>query len=181
MTRKAKPFSQIESFSSQPGIYAVFFFGTQFPLKEATEYIKIRPIIYLGKTEISSHDRDSKQHFASGQTGRSTLRRSLGAILREQLNLHPVPRGTSENSERRFRNYKFDPEGEVRLTEWMKANLGLSFYPMERDLEQIKVLEKALIDQVVPVLNLKDNYSNIFYSLVENARNICVQLAKEKY
>jgi len=102
----------------------------------------------------------------------------LGALLREQLNLQPIPRNISENSDRKFRNYKFDPEGEIKLTDWMKANLGLSFYPMESCIELIKVLEKGLINKLAPVLNLQDNYGNIFYSLVENARNICVQLAK---
>lgn len=178
LKKKVRPFLQIENFSFQPGIYAVFFFGTQFPLKEATEYIKIRPIIYLGKTETSSHDRDLKQHFTSGQTGRSTLRRSLGALLREKLNLRPVPRNISENSERRFMNYKFDPDGEIKLTEWMRINLGLSFYPIENDMSRIRFLEKELIQKIVPVLNLRDNYHNIFYSLVENARNTCITLAK---
>lgn len=180
LNRNAKPFSKIEYFAKQPGIYAIFFYGDKFPLEEAVEYLKIRPIIYIGKTESSSYERDFKQHFTSGQTGRSTLRRSFGALLKEQLNLKPIPRNISENSDRRYRNYKFDSEGEIRLTDWMKSNLGLSFYPMERDIEQIKTLEKELINKLVPVLNLKDNYGNIFYSLVEKARNICVQLAKDK-
>jgi hypothetical protein len=179
LRKEAQPFLQIKEFSQEPGLYAIYFYGEQFPIKEAAEYIKIRPIIYLGKTATSSFDRDLKQHFTSGETGRSTLRRSLGALLREQLDLHPIPRGNFENSGRRFRNYKFDSVGENRLTEWMKMNLGLSFYPVGNDLSQIRYLEKKLINKIVPVLNLANNFSNIFYQQVEDARNDCVILAKE--
>ena len=179
LNQEAQPFLQIKNFSQKPGLYAIYFYGEQFPIKEAAEYIKIRPIIYLGKTETSSLNRNLKQHFQSGQTGRSTLRRSLGALLRVQLNLQPIPRGHFDDSEMKFRNYKFDADSENRLTDWMKKNLGLSFYPVQNDLSQIRYLEKKIISKIVPVLNLSDNFSNIFYKQVEDARNTCVKLAKE--
>jgi hypothetical protein len=37
-------------------------------------------------------DRELNQHFSTGRTGSSTLRRSLGALLKRRLALIAVPR-----------------------------------------------------------------------------------------
>jgi hypothetical protein len=81
-------------------------------------------LLYIGKTESSQEERDVGEHLANGKTGQSTPRRSLGALLREQLNLRPQPRSHSEMSEKRFTNYKFDEAGEEALTAWMKKHFG---------------------------------------------------------
>src|SRR5690554_342466 len=88
------PFSKIYSFSDDPGIYAIFFTGKNFPIKDY--FPGEDEILYIGKTESSSRSRDLKTHFASGKTGSSTLRRTLGALLREELLLKPVPRSEKE-------------------------------------------------------------------------------------
>jgi hypothetical protein len=178
LKRNTKPLTQVTNFSDSPGIYAFLFYGREFPLKQAIEYVKVRPIIYVGKTESSSYKRDLEQHLNSGKTGSSTLRRSLGSILREELSLTSVPRSEAERSKRKFSHYKFTPDGEDKLTEWMKENLAFSFYEMNVNPSEISVLEKQVIKLTVPVLNLRNNYGNIFYSLIENARHSCIEEAK---
>jgi len=181
LKRNTKPLAQITSYSKSSGIYAFMFIGKEFPLKQAIEYVKIRPIIYIGKTESGSHKRNSDQHLKSGKTGSSTLRRTLGAILKDELNLIPIPRNGKENSRRKIAHYEFTPAGEERLTEWMKKNLAFSFYEMDENPAGIIFLEKKVIKLTVPVLNLRDNYGNIFFSLIENARHLCTEEAKKGF
>ena len=174
----ARPFSDIQSFSSSPGIYGVFFFGSEFPLASSKQSIGRGTLIYLGKTESSQIERDLRQHFTTGETGRSTLRRSIGALLREQLNLKPEPRSHSERSARKYQNYKFDSLGEERLTGWMKTNLGLSFYEYDETPSEIERLEIELIRLGVPILNIKNNPLNPYLVEIKSARSACVRLAR---
>ncbi|MCW3996670.1 MAG: hypothetical protein NWE98_11060 [Candidatus Bathyarchaeota archaeon] len=175
----AKPFNECVSFSTKPGIYGVFFYGDKFPLVSAEKHIKSGSLIYIGKTESSQIDRDIGQHFASGETGRSTLRRSLGALLRVLLGLKPEPRNPTESSDRKYRNYRFDIEGEKSLTQWMKTNLGLSFYEYDESPREIERLETELIHLSAPILNLKSNSVNPWKSEVSNSRSKCAQLARK--
>jgi len=87
-----EPFKEIESFSEKPGIYGVYFMGSHFPIKEIYNILREPKLLYIGKTEESQLKRDAQTHFYSDKTGNSTLRRSIGALLRENLSLVPVPR-----------------------------------------------------------------------------------------
>ena len=113
------PFNDIHEFSSNPGIYAIGFTGKVFPFPSGKSIVGKDEIIYIGKTEKSQKSRDAQTHFKSGKTGSSTLRRSLGAILRKELNLKPIPRSQTETI---VRDYKFIEESEKQLTEWMIEN-----------------------------------------------------------
>lgn len=84
--------------------------------------------LYVGKKEDSIRKRVSQTHLLENRTGSSTLRRSIGALLREKLDLHPQPR-SHKRSERDITNYKFDPPGEAKLTEWIKANVCVYAVP----------------------------------------------------
>src|SRR5690349_20652009 len=70
------------------GVYAIYLHtpGLLSPFAQAED-----GLIYTG---LSSNltDREFEQHFASGSTGFSTLRRSLGALLKAQLSLRAIPR-----------------------------------------------------------------------------------------
>jgi hypothetical protein len=68
-------------------------------------------------------------HFGSGKTGSSTARRSLGAILKQQLRLTAIPRGRGLK-DRDFTNYRFDAAGEDRLSDWMRGNLMIAVCPV---------------------------------------------------
>lgn len=178
MVASARQFNDIENFSLFPGIYGVFFWGSTFPLGSARKAVENRSLIYVGKTESSQVERDLHQHFASGETGRSTLRRSIGAILRRELGLLPEPRNGREKSDRKYRNYKFEAGGENRLTEWMRTNLGLSFFEYDEPPIEIKRLERQIIAAASPILNLTNNRTNLWRSEIRRLRDECVDLAR---
>lgn len=174
----AKPFNKLTSFSESPGIYAVFLFGPAHAWPLAADAARYGDLLYIGKTESSQLERDLNQHFASGQTGRSTLRRTLGALLRDDLQLRPLPRSFTEASDRKYRNYKFDNQGEAELSVWMRHSLGLSFYEYGRPPKEIRCLERALIQLATPILNLNNNPRNTSLRLIKLARKECAKLAK---
>ncbi len=102
-------------------------------------------IVYVGMTEKSLHIRN---HFLHSHSGGSTLRRSLGALLRENLGLEPIRRDSKpENSSK----YRFTDDGEARLTEWMTENLLAAQVEVS---ENIRATEAALILEMEPPLNL---------------------------
>lgn len=176
-----KPFKEIKTFSDKPGIYSVHFHGSVFPLSSAKEKVKSGDIVYIGKTLSSQKDRDADSHFSTGKTGSSTLRRTLGAILIDQLNLKPIPRSESETTRNRFRNYRFEKVGEERLTTWMTDNLGLSFHEVTGSPKEIEDLEKHLINLEIPILNLNDNRGNPWLQEILELRKNCALMAEQQY
>ena len=140
-----KPISHAEV-PSKCGVYGVFL--------KAPEELKgfsknTDGLIYIGCSSNLSK-REFEQDFNSGETGRSTLRRSIGAIFKEEFGLTAIPRN-SGSSENNVRNYKFRPEGEERLTNWMADNLEVGVCP-SGNYESIK---KELIPLLMPPLSLK--------------------------
>ncbi len=97
--------------STSSGVYAIY-------LRQGLDIPVIAPgphgIIYVGEAG-NLRQRVFDTHFADDQTGFSTLRRSLGALLKGDLNLTALPRSAGA-SKTNVQNYKFDPEGEKRLT-----------------------------------------------------------------
>jgi hypothetical protein len=139
---------------------------------------ELKEIIYTGKTESSQQSRDADTHFASGKTGSSTLRRSFGSMLREELSLSPIPRSEAERAKRDTSKFKFDPESEQRLTKWMKENLGLSFYAFPRSPSEIDELETILIHKLKPILNIdRKNPGNPFASKIKSLRKETGEMA----
>lgn len=88
-----KRVNDIHEFSDQPGIYAFFYQGKSTVVNSIT--LKSNSLAYIGKTESSQRSRDANTHFKSGKTSSSTVRKSFGAILREELVLTPIPRNDS--------------------------------------------------------------------------------------
>lgn len=172
---EAIPFNSIKSLPKLPGIYALSFFSSNFPLPgyNHTE----NDILYIGKTESSAESRNLNTHFQSGKSGSSTIRRTLGALLRDLLDLTPVPRNEVDFDAGRTHTYKFDPTSEERLTEWMRSNLGLSFYTYDRSKADICSLESEIIKTIVPPLNLQSNPGNSFSKLIKEERRITAKLA----
>ena len=174
-----KPFKELKEFSDNPGIYAV---GQNmdcfpFPIKESV--VRKGDIIYIGKTEKSQRSRDAQTHFTNGKTGSSTLRRSLGAILLQELELTPIPRSYTET---KMRDYKFIRESEEKLTQWMINNLSLSFYEILDGKKVIRELEKQVIITLSPVLNIQGNsILNPYAGMLKELRAKCKQIAKAQY
>ncbi len=154
---------------AKPGLYAFF-------LKPRGQLLPIAPgaegLLYVGLT----HDGlDVRNHFAHENSGFSTLRRSLGAILRTHLQLQPCPRAPGP-SESNTRNYAFAGDGEAVLSRWMRANLLASALPLPTaDLEK---LEAQLIAALEPPLNLT-GWDNRQRPLIKKLRAGCVTMAKD--
>ena len=159
--------SELET-TATPGVYAFF-------LAAGSELLGIaqpgKAPLYVG-TSGNLAQREFDTHFRAGQSGFSTLRRSLGALMRDDLGLKPRPRGTG-SSATNFRNYRFDDAGEERLSDWMQENLQVAVHPVEDP----AALEKDLIGLACPPLNLK-GWANPDAAAIKDARKACVEFAQ---
>lgn len=180
LEKHAEAVAKITCYSTLPGIYGFFLLKGCLCIGKKTLNGGNGVLLYVGKTESSQQNHCADEHLTSGQTGRSTLRRSLGALLREQLNLRPHPRSDSEKGTKRFTNYKFDAAGEERLTGWMKEHLSLGYCEMrELTIAQLGAREKNLIRSAKPPLNIKDNSESPYRAELKSARSHCVSLARQ--
>ena len=130
--------------------------------------------IYVG---LSSNlaQREFDTHFQAGQSGFSTLRRSLGALLKDELGLRAQPRGTGA-SDSNYRCYRFDDSGEQRLSSWMHAELRVAAEP-HRDPAAI---ERELIALACPPLNLT-GWKNPNAVEIKALRKACVEEARQNF
>lgn len=163
-------------FSNEPGIYAISYIGKSFPIFTAN--IKKESIIYIGKTESSQAKRDQKTHFATGKTGTSTLRRTIGAILCRQESLKPIPKKSI--SDDKPSDFKFNLDSEEKITKWMEKNLALSFYPYPKSHSEIEELETRIIQEIKPALNLQKNKKNPLNKDIKTLRKKCASIAHSK-
>ncbi len=177
LSKNWQPYRNIRSFSEMPGIYAIVFNGSDFPDQVLNKAFAKGKIIYIGKTESSQEARDAKTHFADGKTGSSTLRRSIGSLLKPHLSLTPIPRNSTDYAAGRTSFFKYTPEGESKLTQWMQANLGMSFYPFTRSADQLDILETGLISHFKPPLNLDKNIGNPYSDYIKQKRKKCAEEA----
>lgn len=114
-------------------------------------YTKFRDyeVIYVGLASDSLKDRDIKKHF-NGNAGRSTLRKSLGCLFGYNL----IPRDSHYNSNGKT---KFNVTDESKLSDWMKTNLLLFYYPNK----EFDNIESFLIQDLNSPLNLDKNHNVI--------------------
>ena len=110
-------------------------------------------VIYTGISKISLKKRDYKQHFAGNNSGRSTLRKSLGSLM----GLKKIPRDKNNPLNGKT---KFSEADENNLSEWMRHNL-LLFFREEENVTSIEAIEKDLINFYNPPLNIKTNNNTI--------------------
>ena len=106
--------------------YLILYLGFEFPFLNDHRISK-GTILYIGKSDSSIKKRTINTHFKDQKTGSSTLRRSLGAILKDELNLDPITRSMKE---KRFRDFAFINESEKMLTNWMTDNLSIAGIPL---------------------------------------------------
>jgi hypothetical protein len=133
-------------------------------------------LIYVGISKDSLLVRDVNTHLASGQTGWSTFRRSLGAVLKQRLNLIAQKR---DKNPRKLRadKYKFDDAGEQRLTAWMIKNLKIGFWLAENHMtkEELRIEEEKVIIKLKPTLDLdkRTRHLNPLWKELDKLRGIC--------
>ena len=132
-------------------------------------------LVYIGK----SLEFRTRRHFQSGATGSSTLRRSIGAILKSELDLRAVPRGRGQ-TDRDCINYKFNVACEERLSEWMRSNLEVEFHPVDPGTPErgIEDLEIEMINREHPLLNLWKG--NPYKEMIKELRKICADEARRR-
>ena len=125
------------------------------------------PIIYTGISTISIRKRDYQQHFIGNNAGKSTLRKSLGSLMK----FSKIPRDKNKPNNGKT---KFNENDEEALSLWMRENL-LLFYSVEnRKKEQIEYLEQKLINDYNPPLNILGNNNSInkeYRALLKSLRN----------
>jgi hypothetical protein len=119
--------------------------------------------------------RECTTHFKAGQSGFSTLRRSLGALLKDELHIRAQPRGTGASSTN-YRNYRFDDAGEAVLSGWMREHRRVAVHPCA-DPDGI---ETDLIALACPPLNLT-KWANPHAAEIKALRKACVEEAKRDH
>jgi hypothetical protein len=154
----------------EPGVYALFL-ATRGALPGIAE--PGSGALYIGSSSNLAQ-REFDTHFAAGETGFSTVRRSLGALLRDELNLKPRPRGTG-TSKTNYTNYRFDEAGERRLSEWMRERLRVAVHAVSNPPE----VEAELIGLAHPPLNLT-GWPNPERAEIKRARKQCADAARRR-
>ena len=105
-------------------------------------------VIYLGKANKYIHDRFYKNHL-NPYNNFSTLRRAIGAVLKEELSLRALPKIDSKgniiaNKKKACRQYRFDPVDELKINQWMINNLEYGFIELDSGVDDIiKILNKS--------------------------------------
>lgn len=150
---------------ARPGLYAIF--GDEQAYQDLDIVSDAHPSasldlpLYIGKAEKSFVSRDLGDHFAAlpdsiARTGGSTVRRSFAALLRDELDLHSVPRSLKNPGY--FSMYGLAGEGDAKLTAWMHARLTLAVWPRPEGMRTPLVdVETELIRRFTPVINLDKN------------------------
>ncbi|MEY8813998.1 GIY-YIG nuclease family protein [Micrococcus luteus] len=110
-------------------------------------------LLYVGKAEKSLAQRDVRQHFGTGKTGWSTVRRSFAALLRDELGLVPVPRATVSTTSTAPATFALAEESDVVLTEWMTEHLALRVWTPPSNVV-LAAVEREVIADLNPPLNL---------------------------
>lgn len=131
-----------------PGIYAIrLHFDSTLPDPFA-EILAARPsrLIYLGKA--TSLESRMLRNELRGR-GHGTFFRSIGAVLG-----YRPPAGSLANKVNK-QNYSFTKPDRDAIVEWINANLEISW--IELPLPDVRSLEKALITEHKPLLNLDGN------------------------
>lgn len=129
----------------RPGIYAWWdrtaalarFWPDSFPQVDPA-----KPL-YIGIARTTLAERAGRMHLE--KTRMSTIRRSLAALLVDELRLL---RGVAVDPRRRTK-FSLAPAEEQRLTDWMVTHLQATWvlHPMPKD------VEKDIIERVMPPLN----------------------------
>lgn len=133
-----------------PGLYAFYGDDVAWQALLLTPAFEDQPL-YVGKAERSLNGRDVRTHFSTGKTGSSTVRRSLAALLVDDLALVAVPRNLAKPDG--SANFSLDTGSEERLSAWMEQHLRLATWvsPPTAVLDEV---ETAVLERLRPPLNL---------------------------
>ncbi|MGW3945518.1 GIY-YIG nuclease family protein [Micrococcus endophyticus] len=138
-----------------PGLYAVYAKALERVRRELGPAVPVGEdgLLYIGKAETSLAERDVAQHFGTGKTGRSTVRRTFAALLEHSALLWPVPRAGKKPSSKSPATFDLSERSEEALTRWMVDHLALRVWVPEVPVA-LGDIEKRVITAWRPPLNL---------------------------
>ena len=129
----------------------------------------------MGKADDGLRRRIGKEH--GGDTGRSTLRRSIAGLLKDDLRLVARCRPTrGEPKPIDFTHFSLEPDDDGWLSDWMAAHLTVAFVVGAVAQGQ----EATLIAELRPPLNLQ-GWDNPWQQVVRAARAQCAAEARSHY
>lgn len=153
-------------FTTRQGVYVFVYCGSQ--LGGSLWGEPTPRIVYVGHTGP-----DSLRHWRS-DTGVSSVRRSLAAMLAGSLHLNAVPKSDDPEVDDRFSNYKLDEASELALTAWMRDNIAIAFFDLNADEEA--AWYQALLDYNTPMFVFQNNPNNSYGAQIKLYR---MQLAEQ--
>ncbi len=177
--KTTKNLKNISSLPSKQGIFAFFINGCE----DLSIFGKQGQIIYIGMSKKNLSESYFEKHLKAGKTGWSTLRRSIGAILKSKLNLTAQKRDL-DSKKLRADKYKYDSIGEDKLTIWMKENLKMGYWITTESLssEDLNDKKEKVILKLRPTLDLnkKTKQFNPLAKELDRLRAICRNEVKQK-
>lgn len=161
------------------GFYAFYAIANNVFEGTALSDIKKETCIYVGIAKYETlNERVLKSHLKT--TNKSTLRRSIGAILIKKLGLEPIMRGKAA-TESNLRNFTFSKESEQRLTEFMFTNLGVAFCSYSSIDVNLEDIEKEIIKEFgYPAFNVEYVKESKYKKAIQDARKNCRAIVKNK-
>lgn len=145
------------------GIYAWYFrkMPAGVPISNSPECHGVR-LLYVGisparEGSLNNLRKRIRSHF-NGNASSSTLRLTLGCLLSGELRLTLRPTGRT--------NHLTFGEGELILSNWLEKNAFVVWVPCS----QPWVIERQIIHNISPLLNLAHNSTSSFHSQLSAIR-----------
>lgn len=155
------------SIPDTPGIYSIRINDASLLPQEFQKELRFRndTLIYIGKAEVSLRKRLWEQELHA--KGHGTFFRTIGAVLGF------VPPKGSLRDKANKNNYKFSSEDSKSIIKWIEDSLSINFIEYNGE---IKDVEKRLIEEFTPLMNIKDN-PKVFYQICI-LRDKCREIAR---
>lgn len=120
-----------------------------------------------GRPPSSQNIRKRIQYHYCGNAAGSTLRLTLGCLLRGELGIELRRVGSGQRM-------TFTPPGEAALNEWMGANARVTWVPVA---EPWVAESAAIVGEVLP-LNLDQNRHHAFHPVLSRVRREAKEIAR---
>jgi len=178
--KSKKPTGKMKDLKPEPGIYCFY-------LKQHANLDRFGQggqAIYLG-VSLDLNGREINQHLKTGETGWSSFRRSIGAILKNRYKMTAERRDPPHVKKLRADKYKFDREGEVKITDWIISSTDFAYWISPNLLiskSELEKLELLLLKQVKPTLDLdrRTKHLNPLAADLDQLRKICREEVRSK-
>lgn len=162
-------------------------------------------ILYIGKHETSIRSRLFDNHLNDGSRmskyNFSTFRRSVGAVLKNKLDLNSSPRISKKTGKiNSYSIYSFSKlkkigdkdncylynfknfDDELKLNEWIISNLEFAFLTKAVEQTNLRDIEFKIRNLLKPCLNCDfDDHYNIYRDKIKILRKVCNSEARLNY